>query len=78
MHADSASSCASGFCQELFGDLEMISIDAKCAFVSDELCERKQPKKIGRADLLIAAIVLANDATRTTHKLRHVIQVASL
>lgn len=50
----------------------------RCSFVFDELCERKKLKKIGRADLLIAAVVLANDATRITRNLRHFRQIPSL
>ena len=64
--------------EALLADLEIVSIDARCAFVFDELCERKKLKKIGRADLLIAAIVLANDATLITRNLRHFRQIPGL
>jgi len=46
-------------------------IDAKVAFIFDELCERKNLQKIGLADLLIASITLANDALLVTRNLRH-------
>jgi len=62
----------------LLADLYIADIDAKVAFIFDELCERKKLKKIGLADLLIASITLANDALLVTRNLRHFRQVPNL
>jgi tRNA(fMet)-specific endonuclease VapC len=52
--------------EALLADLAIVGVDAKTAFVFDDLRERKKLKKIGHADLLIAAMTLANDATLVT------------
>jgi tRNA(fMet)-specific endonuclease VapC len=44
----------------------------------DRLRQHKKLKKIGRADLLIASIALANGATLVTRNLRHFRQVPGL
>jgi tRNA(fMet)-specific endonuclease VapC len=44
----------------------------------DRLRQYKKLKKIGHADLLIASIALANDATLVTHNLRDFRQVPGL
>lgn len=64
--------------ESLLADLHIANVDAKVAFVFDELCERKNPKKIGLADLLIASIALANDALLVTRNLGHFRQVPNL
>src|SRR4051794_23598708 len=47
----------------------VLPIDAGAAQEFDQLREHKKLRKIGRADLLIAAIVLANRATLVTRNL---------
>src|SRR5262245_46548577 len=49
----------------------VLPIDADSAAEFDGLRENKKLKKIGRADLLIAAITLANRATLVTRNLKH-------
>jgi tRNA(fMet)-specific endonuclease VapC len=54
----------------------VISLDAAAEF--DRLRQNKKLKKIGRGDLLIAAIALANRATLITRNLRDFRQVPAL
>ena len=56
----------------------VISIDGAAADEFDRLRQNKKLKKIGRADLLIASIVLANRATLVSRNLRHFQQVSGL
>lgn len=58
--------------------LDVIPVDAASADRFDELRAQKKLKKIGRADLLIAAIALARKATLVTRNLRHFRQVPGL
>ncbi|HWG46513.1 MAG TPA: type II toxin-antitoxin system VapC family toxin [Gemmataceae bacterium] len=54
--------------------LQMIAtfpFDASAAAEFDRLRQERKLKKIGRADLLIASIALANRATLVTRNLRH-------
>ena len=53
-----------------------VSVPASAEF--DRLRERKKLKTIGRADLLIAAVVLANHATLVTRNLKDFRQVPGL
>jgi tRNA(fMet)-specific endonuclease VapC len=57
---------------------QVVSFDAAAAARFDELRADKKVKKIGRADLLIACIVLANRATLVTRNLKHFRQVPGL
>ena len=57
---------------------EPIEIDALAAARFDELREVKGLKKIGRGDLLIACIALANDALLVSRDLRDFRQVPGL
>lgn len=62
-------------------DLEhflILPIDAESAAEFDRLRENKKLKKIGRADLLIAAIALANQATLVSRNLKDFRQVSGL
>ncbi len=52
--------------------------DTAAATQFDRLRMMKNLRKIGRADLLIASIVLANDATLVTRNVRHFKQVPGL
>lgn len=58
--------------------LEVAQIDAVASAEFDQARENKKLKKIGRADLLIACITLANRATLVTRNLRHFQQVPGL
>jgi tRNA(fMet)-specific endonuclease VapC len=49
----------------------ILLIDAAAAAEFDRLLGNKKLKKIGRADLLIAAITLANRATLVSRNLKH-------
>jgi tRNA(fMet)-specific endonuclease VapC len=57
---------------------KVISIDDATANEFDRLRQNKKLKKIGRADLLIAAIVLANRATLVTRNVKDFRQVPGL
>lgn len=57
--------------QFLAGLKDIVPFDAAAAAAFDRLRQDKKLKKIGRADLLIASIVLANRATLVTRNLRH-------
>ncbi len=52
--------------------------DTAAATEFDRLRQRKGLRKIGRADLLIASIVLANNATLVTRNVRHFKHVPGL
>jgi tRNA(fMet)-specific endonuclease VapC len=57
---------------------KLLAIDAASADEFDRLRANKKLKKIGRADLLIAAITLANRATLVTRNLKDFRQVPGL
>lgn len=56
----------------------IVPLDEAAAVQFDRLRTVKSLRKIGRADLLIASIVLANRATLITRNLRHFNQVPGL
>lgn len=56
----------------------VLPVTAAVATEFDQLRENKKLKKIGRADLLIACIALANRATLVTRNLKHFGQVPGL
>ncbi len=56
----------------------ILSIDALAAAEFDRLRDNKKLKKVGRADLLIAAIALARRATVVTRNTRHFRDVPGL
>ncbi len=58
--------------------LRVVPIDATAAAEFDRLRADKKLKKIGRADLLIAAITLANRATLASRNLKDFQQVPGL
>lgn len=64
--------------QEQLDRMLVVPLDAKAATLFDRLRATKGLRKIGRADLLIACIALANDATLVTRNLRHFQQVPNL
>src|SRR5437016_5040801 len=57
---------------------KVVAIDDRVAVEFDRLRQNKKLKKIGRSDLLIAAITLANRATLVTRNLKDFRQVPSL
>jgi tRNA(fMet)-specific endonuclease VapC len=57
---------------------KVLTIDDRVASQFDRLRQNKKLKKIGQADLLIAAIILANRATLVTRNLKDFRQVPRL
>ena len=57
---------------------KVVSVDDRVAVEFDRLRQNKKLKKIGRSDLLIAAITLANRATLVTRNLKDFRQVPGL
>src|SRR5205807_1091029 len=64
--------------KELLRSLPIIPLDPAAAAEFDKLRQNKKLKKIGRGDLLIAAIVLALRAKLVTRNLKHFRQVPGL
>jgi tRNA(fMet)-specific endonuclease VapC len=64
--------------EELLQTLAIIPIERSSATVFDRLRRDRKLKKIGRADLLIACIALANQATLVTRNLKHFRQIHGL
>ena len=56
----------------------IVPFDDAAAEQLDHLSKIAGLKRVGRADLLIASIALANDATLVTRNLRHFRQVPNL
>jgi tRNA(fMet)-specific endonuclease VapC len=56
----------------------VVPLDARAATLFERLRIAKGLRKIGRADLLIACIALAHDATLVTRNLRHFQRVPKL
>jgi tRNA(fMet)-specific endonuclease VapC len=64
--------------EELLNDLLVIPINQAASIEFDRLRAVSKLRKIGRADLLIASITLANRATLVTRNLRHFKQIPGL
>ena len=64
--------------EELLAQIRVVPLDEAAAVQFDRLRAVKSLRKIGRADLLIASIALANRATLVTRNLRHFQQVSGL
>jgi tRNA(fMet)-specific endonuclease VapC len=64
--------------EELLFQIIIIPVEDKAAARFDELRLVKGLRKIGRADLLVASIALANGATLVTRNVRHFHQVPGL
>lgn len=64
--------------EELLSEMPVLPISSAVADEFDRLRQNKKLKKIGRADLLIAATCLAHSATVVTRNLRHFRQVPGL
>jgi tRNA(fMet)-specific endonuclease VapC len=64
--------------EELLNDLLIMPIDRATSIEFDRLRDTPKFRKIGRADLLIASITLANRATLVTRNLRHFKQIPGL
>ncbi len=63
---------------ELLFQIPILGIDEKAAFQFEKLSKIKKLKKIGRADILIASITLANRAVLVTRNLKHFKQIPEL
>jgi tRNA(fMet)-specific endonuclease VapC len=64
--------------EQLLNDLAIVPIDRSASIEFDRLRAESKFRKIGRADLLIASITLANRATLVTRNLRHFKQIPGL
>jgi tRNA(fMet)-specific endonuclease VapC len=64
--------------EELLAQILIVPFDDGAAQVFDRLRTNKSYRKLGRADLLIASIVLANRATLVTRNARHFRQIHGL
>ncbi|NJN13689.1 MAG: type II toxin-antitoxin system VapC family toxin [Richelia sp. RM1_1_1] len=64
--------------EELLAELLIIPISQKAADEFERLRAVSKLRKIGRADLLIASISLANKATLVTRNIRHFKQIPGL
>jgi len=64
--------------EQLLAELIVIPFDERAGERFEQLCRIRRLKKIGRADLLIASVVLANDAILVTRNLRHFREVPEL
>jgi tRNA(fMet)-specific endonuclease VapC len=64
--------------EKLLSQLMTMAFDQKAAQIFNGLLTQKKIKKIGRVDLLIAGLALANQATLVTRNLRHFRQVPGL
>jgi len=64
--------------EDQLADVVVIPVDAVAAREFDRLRQEKSLRKIGRADLLIAAIALAQRATLVTRNVRHFRMVPGL
>lgn len=64
--------------EELLREVFVLPINDGVAAEFDGLRQNKKLKKIGRADLLIAATALAHEATLVTRNLRHLRQIPGL
>jgi len=61
--------------EELLAQVRVIALDAAAAERFDRLRTTRALRKIGRADLLIASIALANRAILVTRNVRHFRQI---
>lgn len=64
--------------EAILAEFQVVSLDAGTIEEFDRLPTQKKIKKIGRADLLIASIALANRAMLVTRNVRHFELVPSL
>jgi tRNA(fMet)-specific endonuclease VapC len=64
--------------ESLLNQIEIVWLDEDSVMEFDRLRGEKRLRKIGHADLLIAAVALANRATLVTRNLRHFQQVPNL
>lgn len=64
--------------EQLLSRYSVVSFDENSAAELDRLRAIKKLKKIGRADLLIASVVLANRAVLVTRNLKHFRQIPGL
>ncbi len=64
--------------EELLSHISVLPVDQKVAFQFEKLRKIKGLRKIGRADMLIGSIVLANRAVLVTRNIRHFHRIPGL
>jgi tRNA(fMet)-specific endonuclease VapC len=64
--------------EELLSQIPVLPIDEKSGIPFEKLKKIKKWRKIGRADILIASIVLSNNAVLVTRNIRHFKQIPGL
>jgi tRNA(fMet)-specific endonuclease VapC len=64
--------------EELLAQILLVSLNSEATEQFDRLSSTRKLSKIGRADLLIASIALANQAILVTRNLRHFRQIPNL
>jgi tRNA(fMet)-specific endonuclease VapC len=64
--------------ENLLAQIPIIPFDQKAGVQFERLNRIKKARKIGRADILIASIVLANKAVLVTRNIRHFKQISGL
>ena len=64
--------------EALLGGMLVVSISEQAAHEFNRLRKNRKLRSIGRADLLIASIALANDATIVTRNVGHFRQIPNL
>ena len=64
--------------EELLSQIPVLPIDEKSGIPFEKLKKIKKLRKIGRADILIASIVLSNNAVLVTRNIRHFKQIPGL
>jgi tRNA(fMet)-specific endonuclease VapC len=62
----------------LLADLPIVKVGAAAVTEFEKLLKQKKLKKIGRADLLIGSIALAEDALLVTRNIKHFKQIPNL
>jgi tRNA(fMet)-specific endonuclease VapC len=67
-----------GHTESLLNQLKVVGLDERATEEFLRLRARKEFKKIGHVDLLIAGVTLANRATLVTRNLRHFRQIPNL
>ena len=64
--------------EKLLSEIVIVPFDENAAMEFDSLRKKKKLKKIGRADLLIASLVLARRDTLVTRNTKHFEQIPNL
>lgn len=64
--------------EELLSQIPVVPVDEKSGIHFEKMIQIKKLRKIGRADILIASIVLSNNAVLVTRNIRHFRQIPGL